>query len=312
MLRSRQSIAYSRKSTVPSRQSTVPSRQSVVVVAGMVGLLCGDWVSAQERFRISVNAGQQASTATLTQEQTFDRYFEQGSFTFERTIPKAIIYDLGATVRIWRGLHAGAAASLFDNTGPGTVIARVPHPLQFNKPRTSSGDITNTMRRELGQHLMFGWNISTVATPRFGRAPRGLDFTLFAGPSIFVAEQLFVTSLTLSLENEVFPFDELAFPAAQTTSVRDTVLGYNAGVDMTWRFNNNVGIGLLLRYSNGAKAFSPAAGSQPVDVTVGGLHAGGGLRLMFGRPRRTLPPPKQPPVKQPPSKQPPVKQPPKK
>jgi hypothetical protein len=279
-------------------------------VFSVLGLLCADSVLAQERFRISANAGQQTSTATLTQQQTFDRYFEQGSFTFERTIPKAIIYDLGASVRIWRGLHVGAAASLFDNTGPGTVTARVPHPLQFNKPRTSSGDITNTMRRELGQHLMFGWNISTVATPRFGRAPRGLDFTLFAGPSIFVAEQLFVTSLTLSLENEVFPFDELAFPAAQTTSVRDTVLGYNAGVDMTWRFNNKVGVGVLLRYSNGTKAFAPAAGSQPVDVTVGGLHAGGGLRLMFGTPRRTVPPPKQPPVKQPPAKQPPAKQPP--
>ena len=295
-----------------SRKSTVDSRQSTVVVLAAVGLFCAESVWAQERFRVSVNAGQQTSTATLTQEQTFDRYFEQGSFTFERTIPKAIIYDVGATVRVWRGLHAGAAASLFDHTGPGTVTARVPHPLQFNKPRTSTGDITNTMRRELGQHLMFGWNISTVATPRFGSSPRGLDFTLFAGPSVFLAEQLFVTSLTLSLENEVFPFDELAFPAPQTISVRDTVLGYNAGVDMTWRFNSKVGVGLLLRYSNGSKAFSPAAGSQPVDVQVGGLHAGGGLRLMFGTARRRipLPPVKQPPTKQPPAKQPPTKQPP--
>ena len=295
-----------------SRKAKVQSRKAkVVVVFGALSLFCADSVWAQERFRISANAGQQTSTATLTQEQTFDRYFEQGSFTFERTIPKAIIYDLGATVRLWRGLHAGAAASLYDNTGPGNLTARVPHPLQFNKPRTSSGDITRTLRRELGQHVMFGWNISTVAAPRFGSTPRGLDFTLFAGPSIFAAEQLFVTSLTLSLEDEVFPFDELAFPAAQTTSVRDTVLGYNAGVDMTWRFNTNVGVGLLLRYSNGSKAFSPAAGSQPVDVTVGGLHAGGGLRLMFGSPRRRLPPPvKQPPTKQPPTKQPPAKQPP--
>src|SRR5687768_18598275 len=136
----------SRQSHVPSRKSIVQTPQSIVVVFAMMGLFCGDSVSAQERFRISINAGQQTSTTTLTQDQTFDRYFEQGSFTFERTIPRAIIYDLGATVRIWRGLHAGAAVSLFDNTGPGSVTARVPHPLQFNKPRTSSGDVTNTMR----------------------------------------------------------------------------------------------------------------------------------------------------------------------
>jgi hypothetical protein len=202
---------------------------------------------------------------------------------------------------------------MFSNTGTGTVSARVPHPLHFDKPRTTAGDITNSMRRELAPHLMFGWNFSTAPPPRFGTARTGLDFTLFAGPSLFLTEQLFVTSLTMTLENEVFPFDELAFPPAQTQSVRDTVFGYNAGVDMTWRFKTNIGVGLLLRYSNGTKTFTPAAGSQPVGVTVGGLHAGGGLRLMFGSPtpQRKLPPTKQPPVKQPPPKQPPIKQPPK-
>ena len=41
------------------------------------------------------------------------RVATEGSFTFERTNPKAINNDLGATVRLWRGQHAGAAASLW-------------------------------------------------------------------------------------------------------------------------------------------------------------------------------------------------------
>ncbi len=57
-------------------------------------------------------------------------------------------------------------------------------------------------------------------------------------------------------------------------------MGYNAGVDMTWRFADNFGVGLLVRYSNGKKEFTPT-GAQPVEVTVGGLHAGGGLRVLF-------------------------------
>jgi hypothetical protein len=262
--------------------------------------------AAQERIRISINAGQQTSTTTVTQEQTFNQYFEQGSFTFERTIPKAAIYDFGLAVRLWKGLHAGAAVSLFEHTGNGTVTARVPHPLQFNKPRTTTGDIVNTTRREIGQHFMFGWNLSTAAAPRRTGANRALDFTLFAGPSIFVTDQLFVNSLMLSLQKEVFPFDELAFPGAQTEALRENVLGYNAGVDMTWRFSKHVGVGLLLRYAHGKKAFTPA-GAEPVEVTVGGLHAGGGLRVLFGSfgsGRKPLPP-KQPPPKQPPTKQPP-------
>jgi hypothetical protein len=263
--------------------------------------------AAQERVRISINAGQQASSTTVTQEQTFERYFEQGSFIFERPVPKAAIYDAGMTVRLWRRLYGGAALSVFDKTGTGTVTARVPHPLHFNRPRITTGDIAGVSRREFGQHFMVGWNISTAAAPRLGRAPRGLDFTVFAGPSIFVTDQLFPTRLMLSLENEVFPFDDLTFPAAETEIVRDNVMGYNAGVDMTWRFSRHFGVGLLLRYSNGKKGFAPT-GAQPVDVTVGGLHAGGGLRVLFnsfGSGRKPQPPPKQPPPKQPPPKQPP-------
>lgn len=223
---------------------------------------------------MSINAGQQTSTTTVTQEQTFDRYFEQGSFRFERPVPTAVIYDLGIAVRLWRGLHAGAAVSMFDDkSGAGTVTARVPHPLQFNKPRTTTGEIANATRREIGQHLMFGWNV---------RAASGLDFTLFAGPSIFATDQLLVKNLTLSLDKEVFPFDELAFPAVETETPRENVMGYNAGVDMTWRFARHVGAGLLVRYANGKKQFAPSpTGSTPVEVTVSGLHAGGGLRLVF-------------------------------
>jgi hypothetical protein len=257
-----------------SRKSRVQSRKSKVIVFCVVAVFCGTSVSAQERFRISINAGQQTSTTTVSQQQTLEQYFEQGSFTFERPVPTAVIYDFGIGVRLWRGLHAGAAVSVFnDKTGPGTVTARVPHPLQFNKPRTVTGEVPNATRRELGQHIMFGWNV---------RAAGGLDFLLFAGPSIFATDQLLVKSLRLSLDNEVFPFDELAFPPVESETLREDVLGYNAGVDMTWRFARNLGVGLLVRYSEGKKAFTPTpTGSAPANVTVGGLHAGGGLRLIF-------------------------------
>ena len=56
-------------------------------------------IVAQERLRISGNIGQQASTTTVSQEQSFDRYFEQGSYTFEREIPQSVIFDFAAMVR---------------------------------------------------------------------------------------------------------------------------------------------------------------------------------------------------------------------
>ncbi len=61
---------------------------------------------------------------------------------------------------------------MFDQSGAGTVTARVPHPLQFNKPRTTTGDIADATRREFGQHIMLAGTIS--------RRSGGLDFMLFA------------------------------------------------------------------------------------------------------------------------------------
>jgi hypothetical protein len=256
------------------RKLKLQSRKWKVIVYGVVALLYATSASAQERIRISINAGQQTSSTIVKQEQTFERYFEQGSFTFERLVPTAVIYDLGLAVRLWRGLHAGAAVSVFDDkSGAGTVTARVPHPLQFNKPRTVTGEVPNATRREVGQHLMFGWNVKTAG---------GVEFLLFAGPSIIATDQLVVKNLTLELDQEVFPFDELAFPPVVSEALRENVMGYNVGVDMAWRFARNVGVGLLVRFSEGTQAFTPTpSGATPVDVTVGGLQAGGGLRLTF-------------------------------
>ena len=108
------------------------------------------------------------------------------------------------------------------------MTARVPHPLFFDKQRTMTGEVSNVTRREVGQHVSVGWVIPDVD---------GLDLMVFGGPSVFTTEQLFVTTLTLALDKEVYPFDSLAFPGTVTEKRREDVLGYHAGVDMTWRFS---------------------------------------------------------------------------
>jgi len=246
-------------------------RPSLAYTVCALCILSSNAAQAQERFRISIDAGRQATSTTLTEEQTFQQYFEQGSFRFERETPQDLFYGGGVLVRLWRGLHAGLAVSIFDNTGSGSIEAQVPHPLQFNRPRTTGAELADVTRREVGQHVMFGWTIPAVER---------LEFTVFGGPSVFTTEQTFVTGLMLSLDKEVFPFDELAFPGAQTEVQRENVLGYHAGIDMTWRFTERIGVGALFRYAAGKKDFSPTGGTN-VEVEVGGLHAGGGLRLAF-------------------------------
>jgi hypothetical protein len=228
-------------------------------------------VPARERVRLSLNLGQQTTTAVLTEEQTFEQYFEEGSFTLSRTIPKRMVYDVGGAIRVARELYAGIAVSFFDAPGAGQLTARVPHPLQFNQPRTVTGDLSAIPRRETAGHLQIAW-----AVPATG----DLELLFFGGPTMFIVQQVLVTRLELGLDNEAFPFDTLAFPSTATETIRDDVFGYNAGVDVTWRFARNIGAGFLIRYSHGSKDFTPTGG-QAVKIEAGGLHAGGGIRVIF-------------------------------
>jgi hypothetical protein len=241
--------------------------------AAVIAGICAAALPAagQERFRVSVNAGQQATSTTVTEQQTFQQYLEEGSFRFERGVPGAPFFDGGVTVRVWRGLYAGLAVSMFEDTGAGTVTARVPHPFFFNQQREVTGELSGVTRQEIGRHVMIGW-----ATPLTER----LDVLVFGGPSSISTEQTFATSLTLSLDKEAYPFDTLAFPGAVTQTRRESIIGYNAGADLTWRFTDTIGAGFLFRYTGGRKDFEPA-GIEPFEVEVGGVHAGGGLRLRF-------------------------------
>ena len=87
-------------------------------------------------------------------------------------------------------------------------------------------------------------------------------------------------SLDVTIEKEVYPLDTLSFPAVTTQTFKDNIKGYNAGADLTWRFSKYIGVGMVIRYSNGKENFTPTGGA-PFTVEVGGLHAGGGLRLIL-------------------------------
>jgi hypothetical protein len=218
-----------------------------------------------------VNAGEQATSALLKETQTFQQSLEQGTLTLDRTFPKRLFYDGGVAIHIISGLHAGASFSFFNDPGSGTVTAQVPYPLSFNQPRTTSGTASGIDRKETAVHIQVSWTV---------RAIGGIEFMAFGGPSIFQTEQGLVTKLNLTLANEVYPYDKLSFPGVSTETVKDKVNGYNAGVDMTWRLRKTFGLGVLLRYSHGQKNFTPTGG-QAVKIETGGLHAGGGLRVIF-------------------------------
>ena len=78
------------------------------------------------------------------------------------------------------------------------------------------------------------------------------------------------------------------------------MLGYDAGVDMTWRvLGRSTSASGCSCGAQRQERFTPI-GMEPVEVTVGGLHAGGGWRILFDSSVRAEPPPPKPPPPKPP------------
>ena len=164
-------------------------------------------------------------------------------------------------------LTAGAALSYFSDSGTGTVSALLPHPFYFNEPRSVTGEVPDVKRKEVAGHIQIGWILPLG----------GFELALTAGPSIFRTEQAFVTEVHYSHE---YPYDTAQFRNVSTEPMKGTALGYNVGADLTWRLTSHVGFGGLVRVARANKEF-PLSNGDTVSIKSGGVHVGGGLRLLF-------------------------------
>lgn len=241
-----------------------------LLLVAAAGFLAYPWnaLAQTDRVRITIDGGSQTTKTSFTQTRAFQEFVEEGSLSLNRTIPSRRFFGAGAAVRVWRSLSLGVVGSYFTDDGAGSVTAQIPHPFFFNQRRTVNGQADPDTRTETAAHIQVSWIVPVR---------RGIEVTVAAGPSIFQAEQMFVTKVNYAHE---YPYDTARLTHVDTETVKNTVNGYNAGADVTWRFASHIGVGTTLRYSSGRKDFA-VTGGNPVPIKTGGFHAGGGLRLMF-------------------------------
>lgn len=215
---------------------------------------------------VSANGGLQMSTNRLAQASELDKYVEPAPFTAE--LPKAAVplVDGGVTVRLWKNLGVAAAVSFLSNMAGAEVNAEIPHPFYFARPRSIAGE-ARVGHRELALHTSAAWLIES----------RRLDVLVFGGPSLFRLGQDLVTDVSF---DEQFPYDAATFTEADVVRVQASTAGVHLGVDVTWKRSQRWNVGGLLRFS---RARLPLAvdGREAGMVTIGGLVAGAGLRVVF-------------------------------
>ena len=204
-----------------------------------------------------------AETLRATENVTFGARYESA---------RGALFDAGAGVRLTNNFGAGVTASWFERSRSGSFELLVPNPIVANRPLDLAGSVGGLKRSELGIHIQ--------GLYAFGLGPR-TRLMVSGGPTVFAIRQ----DLVRSIEFDKLPgFTGLTFHDALIAEVAETTIGFNAGGDLTWRLASRLGIGAIVRYTRGTATFDPGAESgvsRAIEVRAGGLHVGGGIRLLF-------------------------------
>jgi hypothetical protein len=228
-----------------------------------------------ERSFVTINIPFQALNNDFSESLTFAdsvRRTENVNFLVEYPSLRGILVDVGAGVRLTTNLGFGVTGSWSQRSSSGSFELALPNPLIANSPLELSSSIPDLNRRELGFH------IQALYARSLGRNVRVM---LSGGPSIFNTRQ----DVVRSIDVDILPgFRALSFEQALITQDEQTSLGFNVGADITWAFARHIGVGAITRYSRANVTWEPPSESgvsRAINAHAGGLHLGGGVRLLF-------------------------------
>jgi hypothetical protein len=244
---------------------------------------------------VNAGGGLQLASGGFDETHTEQIAVEDSTWDARYARKNGPLVDVGGGVRLWKGLFAAVSYSWHDQSEPVTVSAKVPHPFFFNQPRTVEGTSSPLANREQAIHVS-----GTYVVP----AGKRFEISVSAGPSFFIAEREFVTEVQYT---EEYPFDTATFTGIASKTAKKKAMGANVGFDVTWLLTRQVGLGVLVRASQGSLNFTTPAGGA-VKVDAGGVQTVAGLRFRFGGARtraagRPAPRPGPPPSESPESAQ---------
>lgn len=229
-----------------------------------------------ERGWLDVNFGV-ASSASSSEVQTSTGTIYRETATFTARIPSpssGASFDFGGGVMFLPWLGAGVSVSGTSHEDEVALSATIPHPTFFNAAATGTRT-TEALQRTEG----------TIHVQAMFAPVRGDKFRLrvFAGPSFFRYKADRVEGLRWEHVFLIFqPVQEVTVTSHTIESVEETAWGFHGGADASYFFSRVVGIGGFARFSRGSATLDPEPFSGGrAKVTLGGLQAGGGLRLRF-------------------------------
>jgi len=255
--------------------------RTICAFVAAVTFVAGTPLAAQEnrawfeRAFVTIDLPFQALNNDFSESLTFAdsvRRTENVNFLVEYPSRRGVLFDAGAGIRVTTNLGFGVTGSWSQRSSSGSFELTLPNPLIANSPLELASSISDLKHRELGVH------IQALYARALGRHVRMM---LSGGPSIFSTRQ----DVVRSIEFDILPgFRALGFEQALITQDEQTSVGFNVGADITWAFARHIGVGAVTRYSRANVTWKPPSESgvsRTINAHAGGLHIGGGLRLLF-------------------------------
>jgi hypothetical protein len=216
---------------------------------------------------VSVNGGYQTTVNSFGNTESFVANAEQGRFDSQYTVKAGRSFDVAAGVMGWRHFGFGVGVTSLSMATPLHLAAEIPHPFFFDRGRAISGEVGGLKRQELAIHTQVR-AMASVGTR--------LQLMAFGGYSLFQLTQDVVTDVTYTDE---YPYDSATFKGATTTAKGASKFGVNGGADVAFFFTRRLGVGFGAQFARATVALPMTSG--PINVKVGGLQAGTGLRMRF-------------------------------
>lgn len=252
---------------------------SALVAVAVFASSASAQTSTRERGWLDVNFGI-AVAAQDSVTQTFtslpDRGGEQETYLIGYNVPTGASFDVGGGVMFTNTFGLGVIVQGTASESPADLSIRIPHPAFNNRFANDATETDGKLMRTEG----------TVHISAMFKAPIRNDkvrVRFYGGPSYFWLTADAVSDITYNQQWNLAGANVVDIRTYDTTGVEQTGWGFHAGGDFAYMFTRVFGLGGFVRYSRGSVEIDdsnvPADGS--IDVTTGGLTAGGGIRLRF-------------------------------
>lgn len=216
-------------------------------------------------------AAQGGQTVTLTDTVYLEPATASASYP---ALPRATGFDVAAGFALRGPIGAGVNVTTTSYTYTAVMSMSIPHPWYFDLPGSASAVTDRPLERSTT-----AVDLQAVVTPR---TPEAWRIRLFAGPTYFHLRQDMVASIRYAQVYTVFGDNDVTITDFTPQAVRGSAWGFNAGADVTYFLGRYVGVGGTVRVNRGTVTVeSEPLTAEPVDLTVGGVMVGGGLRLRF-------------------------------